>query len=138
MAVAVLVVIVIALARRDRAPDAAQPPTPAGVGYEVLFTTPQRSGTPTPGSPGRLDERLVRRIDGASRTVDLAGYDIGLTNVADALIRAKERGLRVRAVTDSDNLGNPAVQRLLAAGIPVVDDKRMALMHHKFVVIDGE
>jgi phosphatidylserine/phosphatidylglycerophosphate/cardiolipin synthase-like enzyme len=138
VALAVLVATAVALARRGRERAVPQPPPPATVGYEVLFTTPQRTGTPPPGSAGRLDERLVQLLDGASRTVDMAVYDIGLLNVADALVRAKERGVRVRIVTDTDNAANPAVERLRAAGIPVVDDKRGALMHHKFVVIDDE
>lgn len=139
LAVAALAAIVVALARQQRVEEGAAPtPAPPGAAYEVLFTTPQRAGTPPAGSAGRLDERLVHLIDGAQRSVDMAAYDFGLTNVADALIRAKERGVAVRVVTDTDNAGNPAVLRLKQAGIPVVDDQRQALMHHKFAVIDGQ
>jgi phosphatidylserine/phosphatidylglycerophosphate/cardiolipin synthase-like enzyme len=111
-------------------------PSPSGW-YEVRFTTPQRTGTPPSGSSGRLDERLVQIIDGAQQSVDIASYDFGLDNVADAVIRAHKRGVDVRMVTDTDNLENKPLQRVIEAGVPVVDDKRRALMHHKFAVIDG-
>lgn len=123
---------------RNRTRDQASIPTASPAGwYEVLFTTPQRTGTPPAGSRGRLDERLVRLIDGAQQTVDIAAYDFGLENVADALIRARERGIAVRVVTDTDNLENRPVQLVIEAGIPVIGDQRRALMHHKFAVIDG-
>jgi phosphatidylserine/phosphatidylglycerophosphate/cardiolipin synthase-like enzyme len=60
-----------------------------------------------------------------------------LWSVRDALIRAAERGVRVRLVTDSDNVLNPEVASLEAAGIAVTGDRRDPLMHHKFTVIDA-
>jgi phosphatidylserine/phosphatidylglycerophosphate/cardiolipin synthase-like enzyme len=123
---------------RNRTEEQASIPAPSPTGwYEVRFTTPQRTGTPPSGSSGRLDERLVQVIDGARETIDVAAYDFGLNNVADALIRAHERGVEVRVVTDTDNLENEPLQRVIEAGVPVVDDKRRALMHHKFAVTDG-
>src|SRR5215213_2454806 len=140
--VAALVVVgaVVLALRRGREEQVSLPTaTPvAGSWYEIYFTTPLRTGTPPAGSPGRLDEKLVALIDGAGRSVDIAVYDFGLENVADALIRAKRRGVAVRIVTDTDNLENPPLKRVRAEGIPVVDDQRRAIMHHKFAVIDGE
>ena len=79
----------------------------------------------------------MKAIDGAQSRADLAVYDIDLLSVARALLRAQERGVRVRVVTDTDNAGNPAVNLLRGAGIPVRGDEREALMHDKFVVLDG-
>jgi phosphatidylserine/phosphatidylglycerophosphate/cardiolipin synthase-like enzyme len=123
---------------RNRSQEQASIPAPSPTGwYEVRFTTPQQTGTPPSGSSGRLDERLIQIIDGAQQSVDVAAYDFGLDNVADALIRAHERGVEVQMVTDTDNLQNEPLQRAVEAGIIVVDDTRRALMHHKFAVIDG-
>ena len=117
----------------------AAPPERIGDWIEVYFTTPQPQGRPSPsGSPGRLDERLAATIDGAQRTVDVAAYDLELDNVADALIRAHRRGVRVRLVTDSDNTKNEPFKRVSMAGAPVVEDNRGPIMHHKLVVLDGE
>jgi phosphatidylserine/phosphatidylglycerophosphate/cardiolipin synthase-like enzyme len=70
--------------------------------------------------------------------VDVAAYDFDLESVGDALVAAQERGVRVRFVTDSDNVDERAVRQLIRAGIPVVEDDRGALMHNKFVMMDGE
>ena len=83
-------------------------------------------------------------MDRATTSIDVADYDFDLTDVANAMDRAKQRGVRVRMVTDTDTLTNPnkAVQNafgiLKQANIPIVDDQREAIMHDKFTVVDGE
>lgn len=116
------------------APAPARPAATAGW-YELHFTTP--------GSGG-IDGELVELVDSARLSIDAAVYDFDLQNVAEALARAKARGVRVRFVTDSDTLQNrdEAIQRaravLTRAEIPIVDDQRGPIMHHKFMVVDGE
>lgn len=103
---------------------------------EVAFTAPLYPEEAA-NRYGGLDEQLADAIDEAERTVDVAAYDFDLARVADALIRAHKRGLRVRLVTDSDYADELGPVRLEAAGIPVVYDERSAFMHNKFVVLDG-
>lgn len=110
--------------------------------WEIAFTSPD-TGLP-PWRRG-LDERLVLLIERSTRTLDVAIYDFDLANVAEAIGRAAERGVRVRVVTDSDTIDNtddPAIQRafrrLIRAGIPIVPDERASIMHHKFTVVDNE
>jgi phosphatidylserine/phosphatidylglycerophosphate/cardiolipin synthase-like enzyme len=98
-----------------------------------------------PNSPGA---QLIRLIDSARETLDGAFYDIDNKEVVDALIRAKQRQVRVRLVTDTDNLtaknsgptgpARPAIVALKKARIPVIDDQRSGIMHHKFIVADGQ
>lgn len=110
--------------------------------YEIYFTTPRYPDRPA-DRRGGLDERLVALIDGTKRSLDVAIYDFDLDNVAGAMARAKSRGVAVRMVTDTDTLEHRSaeVQRALKtvqdAGIPVVDDQRRPIMHHKFAVFDG-
>jgi hypothetical protein len=68
----------------------------------------------------------------------MAIYDLDLDNVTEAMIDASKRGVRVRVVTDTDNLKNEPIAKLKEAKIPIIDDKRSAIMHHKFAVVDGE
>jgi phosphatidylserine/phosphatidylglycerophosphate/cardiolipin synthase-like enzyme len=144
LSAAVLVVLlivagVVAVRGRRSAPSTAPQQAALPDWIQVYFTTPLGKGKQAPsGSPARLDEHLTAVLDGARRTIDMAIYDLELDNVTDALLRAQKRGVRVRIVTDTDNLGNTAVQRAVSGGIPVVDDKRGAIMHNKFAVIDGE
>jgi phosphatidylserine/phosphatidylglycerophosphate/cardiolipin synthase-like enzyme len=107
--------------------------TAAGDWYQVYFTVPQDE----PTWSGGLDEIVAADIDGAQETVDIAAYDFDLESLTGALLRAHERGVRVRMVIDGDNLELDQPLDLIDAGVPVVEDGRSATMHDKFVVIDG-
>lgn len=125
--------------RQAGPPPTLAPVTPAAgvrAPVEVFFTSP-RYPDRAEEHRGGLDERLTAFVGGAQRTVDMAIYDLDLPNVTQALIDSHRRGVRVRLVTDTDNLKNEAIGQLKAAGVTVVDDKRSAIMHHKFVVVDG-
>jgi phosphatidylserine/phosphatidylglycerophosphate/cardiolipin synthase-like enzyme len=95
-------------------------------------------------SAKNTDKGLFRLINGAQDSIDGAFYDIEDPGVVDAFIKAKERGVRIRLVTDTDNMvekNDPskpreAIVRLKKAGIKIVDDQRSAIMHHKFMVVD--
>jgi len=108
-----------------------------GASIQVFFTTPRYPDRPT-DRHGGLDERLVAAIDGATQSVDVAAFELNLTSVTDALVRAHQRGVRVRLVTESDYAGALGPTRLLQAQIPVVFDDRPPFMHNKFVIIDGQ
>ncbi len=112
--------------------------------YEVYFTEPKYPDRPE-NHIGGIDERFVEFVDAAGQTLDIAVYDFDLQNVAEALARARARGVRVRMVTDSDTVGNERDERIQEAleivgrgGIPIVADERLAIMHHKFAVRDRQ
>ncbi|MFL7791181.1 MAG: phosphatidylserine/phosphatidylglycerophosphate/cardiolipin synthase family protein [Anaerolineae bacterium] len=110
--------------------------TVSGDWIRVYFTSP-RYPDDDAYHHGGLDEELAAVIGQAESSVDVAAYDFDLERVADALIAAHRRGVKVRFVTDSDNADEGAVQDLRRAGIPVVEDERdSGLMHDKFIVID--
>jgi phosphatidylserine/phosphatidylglycerophosphate/cardiolipin synthase-like enzyme len=135
--VAVMALLFCMFQRTERpspAPSASIPAAEEPV--TVFFTDPS---SPSAGSfRGGPDEALQEAIDHATLSVDIAVYDLNLWSIRDALLRAAGRGVRVRLVTDSDNILRPEVAALEAAGIPVLGDRREPLMHHKFAVIDGE
>ena len=111
--------------------------------YDIYFTTPRYPDKPAYHSGG-LDTQLVAFINTAQQTVDIAAYDFDLANVANALADAAARGVRVRMVTDSDTLtnDNPKIQKafniLKRAKITIIGDERPAIMHDKFVIVDGQ
>jgi len=104
---------------------------------QVFFTTPRYPDRPT-DRKGGMDERLAAAIDGAQTSVDVAAFELDLVSVIDALVRAHQRGVRVRLVTDSDYAESLGPTRLLQARVPVVFDSAEPFMHNKFVVIDGK
>jgi phosphatidylserine/phosphatidylglycerophosphate/cardiolipin synthase-like enzyme len=117
------------------AADSLVQPTPTAAApswYHLYFTGP------TPNHlTGGIPDVVAASFDAARSTIDVAMYQFDLPVLADALIRARQRGVRVRLVTDTDSITGPVFQDLQQAGIPVVGDEREALMHNKFAVIDG-
>lgn len=145
---------VVYLLELSNTPSAAPAPAPAnpttGGGRTAItsglikayFTTPtliypdqraQRRASP-------LLEAVIEDIDQADRTIEIAVFDLDLSRLADALIAAKKRGVRVRLVIDSENLETPEVSevagRMQQANIPITFDDREAFMHNKYIVID--
>ena len=118
--------------------------TTSGPWYELRFTAPMYPDNLANHKDG-LDTHLVTLMDKATKTLDVADYDFDLANVADAMARAKKRGVVVRMVTDTDTLTDTknkeiqsAFDKLKVVGIPIVDDKRSPIMHNKFTVVDNE
>jgi len=94
---------------------------------------------------GSITEKLIQHIDAATKTIHIASFETDLNDVAKALIRAKDRGVDVRWITDDDSgiaadkkAGHGQFAMLKKAGIPVIDDGRGALMHNKFWLFDGQ
>lgn len=123
----------------DAGNPSAGPPT-TGEWYQLYFTTPVYPDR-AENRPARLPimDGLVAAIDSAEETLDIAIYELNLPAVGAAILAAHERGVNVRLVTDSDELEELEVLiELEEAGIPIVGDERSALMHNKFVVVDGQ
>jgi phosphatidylserine/phosphatidylglycerophosphate/cardiolipin synthase-like enzyme len=106
-----------------------------GAWYELYFTNP--SSPLASQLTGGADGPLVAAIDEARLSVDVAIYSLSLDSVTYALIRARDRGVQVRVVIESDNRDRSDPQKLIDAGLPVLGDRREGLMHDKFVVIDN-
>jgi phosphatidylserine/phosphatidylglycerophosphate/cardiolipin synthase-like enzyme len=86
--------------------------TASGAWYTIYFTDPKYPDRPA-DRHGGIDEHFVEFLDGAQRSLDVAIYDFDLDNAADALVRAKGRGVQVRMVMDSDTLNNNPVVTVL-------------------------
>ncbi|MFV1859880.1 MAG: phospholipase D-like domain-containing protein [Anaerolineales bacterium] len=112
-----------------------EPQAAAGTWYSLYFTNPEGASAST--LRGGPDAKLAAAMDAAAESIDVAAQEIDLWSIRDALIRAQERGLKVRVVTESDYASNPELQALALADIQVREDERQPLMHNKFVVIDG-
>ena len=138
-----IVAVVYLLPRLSPSTPAVPPPGASGSWYQLYFTEPRYPDDPK-NHQGGIDEKLVALMDRAQRTLDVADYDFDLKNVADAMARAKQRGVPVRMVTDTDILSNKdadiqaAFKVLKSADIPIVDDQRPPIMHDKYTIVDGE
>jgi len=117
----------------DPKPAAQSPNSTIAPAIEVYFSNPL-DGI---GSIGP-EAYLVQAIDAAQISVDMAIYNLSLENVASALIRARQRGVKVRLVMESEAMDRKQPLRLAQAGIPITGDQRKGLMHDKFTVIDNK
>lgn len=107
--------------------------------WRVYFTAPSGSRDPST-YVGGLDAQLAADINLLSRSLDIAAFEFNSPILTQAVIAAHQRGVRVRMVTDNEHglLDRAStIPQLIAAGIPVVDDKRSALMHNKFMILDS-
>ncbi len=116
----------------------------------------------------RAKARLLALMDGAQESLEGAFYEFRDLGIAQGLLRAKKRGVKVRLYGESDyrqdfrrylvaaRLGQtqepPRVPQAALrewvrplsldceeiAGIPVCYDEREGFMHHKFLVADGK
>jgi phosphatidylserine/phosphatidylglycerophosphate/cardiolipin synthase-like enzyme len=92
--------------------------------------------------------KIVQRINNARRSVDVCLYSLSAVNqgnvVANALVAAKNRGVKVRVICeyDNSNTGGSSFPILASNGITVITDRYDAvwngqgLMHNKFFVFD--
>ena len=84
-----------------------------------------------------IDQHFIDLIDSAKKTIDGAFFELRIDNITDAFLRAQERGVKIRLVTDTDYFENQWMKKVCDAGIDVRPDKRSALMHNKFAIVDG-
>jgi len=82
-------------------------------------------------------EYLIGR---ANLSVYVAVYVFTNPSLADALVNAKDRGVRVIVIVErnNENVTGSQVGYLRSRGVEVVLDENPYLMHHKFAIIDGE
>ncbi len=125
-------VTAVAAAAITPLPTSTLPPQPW---YQIYFTTPECP--PVEERAGGLDERLAVEIAAAVEQVDIAAFDLDSEPIVNALIDLEKRDIPVRVVTDTSYADQSSIRRLRRNGISVVEDERRALMHNKFVVIDG-
>nr|WP_199065167.1 phospholipase D family protein [Chromobacterium sp. ASV5] len=120
---------ILLLAGALLAPLAHSTPLPAGADYEVGFS-------PKGGSLALV----LQGIDGAKSSILVAAYSFTSKPIAESLLNAHKRGVKVQVVADekSNRKGYSAAQFLANQGVPVRLNGNYAIFHHKFMVIDGQ
>lgn len=107
--------------------------------WQVYFTAPSNTRDRSQYQGG-VDEELAKIIDGVQNTLDIAAFEFNSEALTEAVLRAHERGVQIRIVTDDEHGledDDSTLIELEAEDIPIVDDSRSALMHNKFMLMDG-
>ncbi len=109
----------------------------------VYFNFPVDTSVAMPGNAahGNVDfsQKLLQRINSAKYSIDMAVYSFfGMPDIANALVVAKNRGVKIRVVYDNRTMQN-SMQTLVNAGIKI--SQRPAslsgIMHNKFLIFDA-
>jgi hypothetical protein len=112
----------------------------------IFSTLP--SGLPSAGSSesffspgGGIAGRIVSEIQHAAGSIDIAIYAFTETEIADALIAAKNRGVSIRIIADAGeaNAAGSAISRLERAGFQIKRTEGIGtgIMHDKYAIFDG-
>jgi len=137
--ICVLIPIIIwVLGCTREAPPVAEAAATPEQWFEIYFSQVY-SGDPAAAErdANNIDKQLVRKISAATQTIDAALHELDSDRIADALIAAHQRGVRVRIVTETDYADEISIQQLQQAGVPVrTDQGRNGLMHNKFLILD--
>lgn len=127
------------------APAGARRETLAGAIAEALTHRPVDPSAPvvagfSPGVDGyRAEDVVLQAITEARTSIHLAAYSFTSKPIAAALVEAKRRGLEVAIVADRKANSRSYTAATFAAnqGVPVRLDDHYAIMHNKFMVVDG-
>ncbi|CAN1525947.1 nuclease NucT [Burkholderiaceae bacterium] len=112
----------------DKAPEL---PTSSSATAEVLgvYFSP----------PAGAAAAIVKAVDASEREVLVQAYGFTHQGIAQALVRAQQRGVAVQVLLDmKTGKSNRGVADVLAAGhVAVREDGKHAIAHNKVMVIDG-
>lgn len=120
-------------------PDAAAPEPPVPVAESCDPYEPRAKPVELLIGPTGLEGKLTSLVDGAEKSLDILMYELYVPGLVEALVRAHERGVRVRIVLDGKQTENRSSRaKLEGAGIEV----HSALdsyphFHSKVAIVDG-
>lgn len=143
----------------DNQPAAVEETVTGGDWYTLYFTTPINTEDRTQHVGSQIETDIITAINNAERSIDAAFYELNLESITNALIAARTRNVDVRLVVDDEAFileefthpEDSSFDLLEDAGFRLYCedegetpstydmrcDDRSALMHHKFMIIDG-
>ena len=88
---------------------------------------------------GGCTEAIVKNLDQAERYVLVQAYSFTSKPIAEALVNAHKRGVKVKVLLDKSqrNGKGSKLAQLVEAGIPVSIDTKHSIAHNKVMIIDG-
>ncbi len=88
---------------------------------------------------GGCTEAAVENLNHATNQILVQAYSFTSTPIAQALVAAEKRGVKVRVILDKSQRSEKysSADFIARAGIPTYFDTRHAIAHNKVMVIDG-
>ena len=84
------------------------------------------------------EQKVVSMLRTCKKTLDIAIFSLTLDSIAEAILEAFQRGIKVRIIADDECAKNKGsnIKLLASVGIPCKTDNAVYHMHHKFAVLD--
>lgn len=98
-------------------------------GWEVYF------------SPSKdCENKIINLINGSQESIEIAIYSFTNQGIADALMKANSRKIKIKVITDKLQASQKGsqIQTLIDHGIEVKINNKVKLEHDKFAIYDGE
>lgn len=120
------------------------------VGSVVFVGCPAQENTPTSQPAGSIlvffspsggcTDAVVKALSEAKQTVYVQAYSFTSAPIAQALVDAHKRGVKVQVILDKSQRTEKysSADFVAHAGIPVQIDAAHAIAHNKIMIIDGE
>jgi phosphatidylserine/phosphatidylglycerophosphate/cardiolipin synthase-like enzyme len=97
----------------------------------------------------QISTHLIAAIDATKESLDIAIYELAISEIFDALKRAKDRGVKARIILDQSHVypekagarRSPEIDSLIAAGFELRTLRggdAFGIMHNKFALFDGK
>lgn len=88
---------------------------------------------------GGCTAAICQRIDAATTSIDIAAYHFSSEPITASLAAARQRGVRIRLIMDAAAADKPytTAGRLAKSGALVLVDRKHAIHHSKYMVIDN-
>lgn len=85
------------------------------------------------------EEKVVSMLRTCKKTLDIAIFSLTLDSIAEAILEAFQREIKVRIIADDECAKNKGsnIKLLASVGVPCKTDNAVYHMHHKFAVIDS-
>ena len=84
------------------------------------------------------DDMIIAAINLARHQILVQAYGFSHRRIAEALVRARNRGVEVAVIIDQEQSGaaSTIIRNAMRSGLPVMIDTRHAAAHNKTMVID--
>lgn len=104
----------------------------------LVCSTAQAQQFQTAFSPHQGGTELITAtINGATKSIHLAAYGFTSVPIIGALCAAVKRGVIVEAVVDKSQMRGKEPAAAKACGVSVRFNSKYAIMHDKFIIVDG-
>ena len=89
---------------------------------------------------GKCEKNIIDKINATKKTLDIAVYSINNDKIVDAILKAKNRGVKVRILTDKTQAKGPSskFKYLYDNGVNIRVHSKFKIEHNKFAIYDKE